>query len=92
MRIVYSPNTAHRPNHTGGPRYTFTFIDETPGATYYCRIDKRSFRACSSPAVYRNLAKGRHVFKVKSVDAAGRESAIQSVTFTAGRTRPGSSR
>jgi hypothetical protein len=87
VHVSYDPNHAHSPNKAGGARYTFVFADEAPGVTFYCRLDGKPWKACSSPAVYRNLARGRHVFRVKSVDAAGTESAVETVKFTAGRHR-----
>jgi hypothetical protein len=75
-----------RPNPKGGPRWTFVFADQAPGAAFYCRLDKAAFKPCGSPKVYRNLKRGRHVFRLKSFDAAGNESSLQ-VThfFTGGR-------
>jgi YVTN family beta-propeller protein len=87
VTLTYSPNHPHSPNPKGGPRYAFRFADEAPGVTFYCRLDKASFKPCHSPKVYRHLKRGRHVFKIKSVDAAGRESAVQKVKFFAGRRR-----
>jgi hypothetical protein len=84
VAIWHSPNTAHAPNANGDPRYTFVFGGDSSGGTYYCRLDKGPFKACPSTVVYRNLAKGRHVFKVKAVDAAGAESAVQTVAFKVG--------
>jgi hypothetical protein len=85
VRFRRSPNKLHKPNPKGGPRWIFTFADATDGVTYYCQIDKGQFKACGSPAVFRGLAKGAHVFRVKSVDAAGRESAVQTIHFMVGR-------
>ncbi|HVS99469.1 MAG TPA: VCBS repeat-containing protein [Solirubrobacterales bacterium] len=86
--VLYSPNHRHKPNPRGGSRYTFVFADEAADVTFYCRLDKASFERCHSPKVYRHLGRGRHVFRVKSVDAAGNSSSVQVVHFTAGR-RPG---
>jgi hypothetical protein len=83
--IHHSPNSAHKPNPTGGPRYTFTFGAGAPEVTYYCRLDDGQFKACSAKVVFRNLSKGRHVFKVKSIDAAGFESTVEAVTFMVGK-------
>jgi photosystem II stability/assembly factor-like uncharacterized protein len=87
ITVSYNPNHAHTPNKAGGPRYTFVFADPAPGVTFYCRLDGKPWKACSSPAVYRNLRRGRHVFRVKSVDAAGVASALESVEFSAGSRR-----
>jgi hypothetical protein len=41
-----------------------------PGARFECKLDRRPYAACASPRALR-LKVGRHVFRVKSVDAAG---------------------
>ena len=87
VRLTYHPNRPHAPNPSGGPRYTFRFTDAAPGVAFRCRLDKRPFKPCSSPTVYRNLKRGRHVFQVKSVDSAGTESALKTVPFRAGARR-----
>ncbi len=47
----------------------FRFSSPTPGASFQCRVDKRSWNACASP--YRVstqlLKRGRHVFAVRAV-------------------------
>ena len=51
---------------------TFVFgTTEPAGARFECSLDGRRFRTCESPAVYEDLAEGRHGFKVRSTDAAG---------------------
>jgi hypothetical protein len=86
--IWHTPNSGHAPKGGGGkgdPRYTFIFTDPTGPVTFYCRLDGKPWKVCASPAVYRNLRRGKHVFRVKSVDAAGAQSAVQTVRFRAGR-------
>jgi len=85
VRISYSPNHPHAPNPRGGPRYTFRFTDQAPGTTFYCSLGRASFKPCHSPKVYRYLNRGRHVFRVRSVDASGAQSATQRVVFYAGK-------
>jgi hypothetical protein len=87
--VHYDPNKPHQPNSVGGPRYTFVFADAAPGVTFYCRLDKARFKRCHSPKVYRRLKRGRHVFRVKSVDAAGNTSPVEVVHFSAGRRHTG---
>ncbi len=60
----------------GGPkgrtrarRVTFSFTSE-PGAAFVCRLDKKPFRACTSP-VTKRVRPGRHTFVAAAVDAAG---------------------
>jgi hypothetical protein len=50
---------------------TFRFFATEPGATFRCKLDRRAWRSCTSPQVYRDLSNGRHVFKVKATDTAG---------------------
>lgn len=83
--VTYSPNVPHSPNPKGGPRYTFHFSDPAGGVTFQCRLDGDSWHVCSSPTVFRHLKPGHHVFRVKSVNAAGEESAVETVKFVAGR-------
>lgn len=53
-----------------GRSVRFRFKSNRPGATFECRLDRRRFRPCESPAVYRGLA-GRHAFEVRAVVASG---------------------
>jgi hypothetical protein len=84
-RLRYSPNNPHEPNPRGGSRYTFVFSDPAAGVRFQCRIDKRKWQRCSSPKVYRHLKRGRHVFRVRSIDRAGNRSPVRVVRFFAGR-------
>jgi hypothetical protein len=84
-RILYSPNHPHSPDRAGGPRYTFLFTAAVPGVNFFCRLDQESFKPCSSPKVYRALKRGRHQFKLKSVDPTERLSQVQVINFRAGR-------
>lgn len=40
-------------------------------STFECRLDRRPFRACESPIVYRHLRRGRHRFAVKAIGQPG---------------------
>lgn len=62
----------HRPpQRTRDRTPTFRFSSTEAGAAFECRIDRRPFRPCRSPFTVRRLALGRHVFRVRAVDAAG---------------------
>ena len=87
VALHYSPNTPHKPNPKGGPRWTFRFSSDLPGTTFVCSLDGGSFKPCSSPKVYRNLKKGKHTFRVRSRSAEGLESAPQTVKFRARQPR-----
>ncbi|HEY7950416.1 MAG TPA: CSLREA domain-containing protein [Solirubrobacterales bacterium] len=54
-----------------GRSVRFRFRSNRPSATFECRLDRRRFRSCGSPAVYRRLAGGRHTFEVRAVVASG---------------------
>jgi hypothetical protein len=55
-----------------GPRrrVAFAFSASEPRARFRCRLDRQRFRPCRSPRAYR-VARGRHVFRVFAIDAAG---------------------
>ncbi|MBS1894870.1 MAG: Ig-like domain repeat protein [Actinobacteria bacterium] len=89
LKVSYTPNHPHAPNPAGGPRYTFLFSAQGDGVTFYCQLDKATFKRCRSPKVYRNLERGRHVFKVKARDAAGSYTRVATVKFFAGRRTAG---
>ncbi len=87
-RLHHTPNTPHQPNPKGGPRYTFVFSDPAAGARFQCRLDRqRKWRRCSSPKVYRHVKRGRHVFRLRSIDRAGNRSPVRAVRFFVGRRR-----
>jgi hypothetical protein len=50
---------------------TIRFRSSQPTSTFACSLDGKTFSKCSSPGVYRNLAKGRHVFRVKARNSLG---------------------
>jgi Ca2+-binding RTX toxin-like protein len=51
-------------------RVVFVFSSNEVGSSFRCRLDHGRFRRCRSPRRYR-VGKGRHVFRVYAVDAAG---------------------
>lgn len=84
VRLIYTPNHAHKPNPAGGPRWTFHFSGD-PGVSFSCKLDKGAFKPCTSPQVYRHLSLGPHVFAVKAIGASGLESPVSEVKFSAGK-------
>lgn len=71
------PNTKilHRPPavlFSSRPRRTvgFAFAATERGSTFRCKLDRRPFRPCRSPHLYR-LRPGPHTFKVFAVDPVG---------------------
>jgi hypothetical protein len=67
-RITFGPSFKTR-RHVA----VFRFIDSTgqPGTSFLCKVDRRGWRGCGSPQKVKRLGRGRHVFKVKAVNAVG---------------------
>jgi hypothetical protein len=51
---------------------TFRFVSDEPGSTFQCKLDDKPFRSCRSPFTSRQLALGRHTFKVRARDDSGK--------------------
>ena len=73
-----SPDVPPQTTITAGPkkkskssRARFGFSSSEPGSTFQCALDGKPFRTCKSPKKYTNLGRGKHVFKVRAIDAAG---------------------
>jgi hypothetical protein len=49
----------------------FKFTSTEAGSTFQCKLDGKSFKPCRSPKKYKKLKPGKHVFKVRAIDAAG---------------------
>ena len=49
----------------------FTFSSNEAGSTFTCKIDKKAFKHCDSPKVFKKLKSGKHKFKVIATDKAG---------------------
>jgi hypothetical protein len=45
----------------------FKFRSDNRIADFECKLDKKKFKGCKSPKRYKNLDKGKHVFKVRAV-------------------------
>lgn len=50
---------------------TFRFTSTEAGSTFQCKLDGKKWANCKSPKTYKGLKDGKHVFKVKAIDAAG---------------------
>lgn len=67
--------TSHPGLSTRAWKATFAFTG--PGdAGFECRMDEGAWSSCTSPTSYTGLSEGRHVFTVRSVNAAGRRSVL----------------
>lgn len=67
-RITFGPAAKTR-----YPRPVFRFADSTgqPGTRFSCRLDRGGWRPCGSPTKVARLKPGRHVFRVKAINAVG---------------------
>lgn len=63
--------TTDPPERTAKPRMKFKFVSDRPASTFECKLDKAPWRHCASPKTVRGLDPGKHVFKVRAIDAAG---------------------
>jgi hypothetical protein len=59
------------PKKTHKKKVTFKFTSTEGKSTFQCKLDKKPFKACSSPKTYKKLKPGKHVFKVRAIDKAG---------------------
>jgi hypothetical protein len=48
-------------------KVTFRFTSTVQGAKFQCKLDKKPWKSCKSPRIYKNLGDGRHRFKVKAI-------------------------
>jgi hypothetical protein len=62
-------------------RATFTFASSEQGSTFVCKLDRKSFRPCTSPKTYKKLKPGKHVFRVKARDRARNLDATPTVKW-----------
>ena len=50
---------------------TFKFGSGEKGAKFLCKLDRKKYKPCTSPKIYKKLKRGKHVFRVKARDKAG---------------------
>jgi hypothetical protein len=67
-RITFAPGVVTRDRT---PSFRFTDVTEDPGTSFRCKLDRRRWRACQPPRKYKRLRAGRHVFRVRAIDAVG---------------------
>lgn len=73
--------TTHPPKRTARPKMKFKFVSDRPGSTFECKLDKAQWQGCASPKTVRGLAPGKHVFRVRAMDAAGNRGAADRVIW-----------
>ncbi|HEX6665396.1 MAG TPA: hypothetical protein VF081_02240 [Solirubrobacterales bacterium] len=49
----------------------FQFVSDQAGSSFECKLDKRPYKACSSPFKAKGLKRGRHTFMVRAKNSAG---------------------
>ena len=67
-RITFAPGIVTRDRT---PSFRFKDMTENEGTSFRCKLDRHAWRACHPPRRYKRLRPGRHVFRVKAIDAAG---------------------
>ena len=50
-------------------------------ATYSCKLDKKPFKACTSPIKYSKLKSGKHTFTVRGIGAGGQQGPTTKFTW-----------
>jgi Tol biopolymer transport system component len=67
-KITYGPAAKTRKRR---PVFRFADATDQPGTRFRCRIDRGRWTACGSPIKLKRLRLGRHVFRVRGVNAVG---------------------
>ena len=70
---LIAPGTLFRrkpPKTTTRHLAKFRFVSTEAGSTFSCKLDRKRYRRCHSPARF-TVGLGRHALKVKAIDAAG---------------------
>jgi uncharacterized membrane protein YgcG len=67
-RITFGPASK---THSRRPVFRFIDTTEQPNTQFFCRIDHKAWKGCSSPYRQKRLNPGKHVFAVKGKSVAG---------------------
>jgi hypothetical protein len=81
VRLPVTAIRAHLPKRTPKSSMKFKFTSNRPASTFECKLDKAPWRRCTSPKTVRGLVPGRHVFRVRALDAAGNHGPIDRVIW-----------
>jgi hypothetical protein len=71
----------HPPRRSKKRRVRFAFRAGTRGARFRCKLDRRRYRPCTSPVVYKSLKPGHHVFQVYAIGPDGRRGKTTKFPF-----------
>ncbi|HEU4707222.1 MAG TPA: hypothetical protein VFS64_08550 [Solirubrobacterales bacterium] len=71
-QITFAPATKTRLRR---PTFRFADATEQPFTDFFCKVDGKGWKGCSSPFRPAKLKPGSHVFSVKAVNAVGTPSA-----------------
>jgi hypothetical protein len=69
---------------------SFEFGSDLPNATYQCRLNTETFRACTSPKKYAGLPDGTYAFEVRATVAGATDPTPARRTWTIDTTAPDS--
>ncbi|MDX6634665.1 MAG: hypothetical protein QOF06_868 [Solirubrobacterales bacterium] len=72
LKITFGPAFKTRLRR---PVFRFADLTGQPGTRYFCRVDKKRWKGCTSPTKLKKQKLGRHVFAVKAVNAVGTPAA-----------------
>lgn len=67
-RITFAPAAKTRVRR---PVFRFTDSNNERGSRFRCKVDRQRWVSCGSPLRLKRLRPGRHVFRVRAVNAAG---------------------
>jgi hypothetical protein len=68
LKITFGPAFKTRLRR---PVFRFADLTGQPGTSYFCRVDKKKWKGCTSPTKLKKQKLGRHVFAVKALNAIG---------------------
>jgi hypothetical protein len=72
---VGPPDTVIKKANVNRKKHRATFKFKGTGGLgqlkFKCKLDKKEFKGCSSPKVYKHLREGKHTFKVQGIDSSG---------------------
>lgn len=58
---------------------TIAFTADKPNVTFQCKVDRKAWKACTSPLKVKRLAPGKHKVRVRSVGESGQVEATPAV-------------